>query len=161
MDWFDSFIKVINLKPRYLLGLCLVGIILLLAPVQLTQLLGIDKFLVRFKGLIAVITVFAFVFFLVQSFQGPRIRYVNWRYQKKVIKELSFLSSREREIFAYCLKNNQKSIILRVDDPVARALEDKGLLTKPEGWGDIRQWPWSIPQFVWDHILRKGIPGLR
>jgi len=147
-DWF----KVIQLKPRFLFGIWLLGLMLLFLPSYFASRLGITTFREQHRSWIGLATMAAFVFWLVQMIPSIRRSRESRRYRAEVIKHLGGLTPQERFLLAFCVSAGQRTIYMKLSDASAQSLCDKGLLEKATGTGSMLAWPYSVPSFVWDYL---------
>jgi hypothetical protein len=158
MSAWPDWLKVIQLKPRFLFGLWFLGAMILAMPTRLATQLGVDAIRDSFRAWIGVATLAALSFWIVQL--TPSLQ-AWWKYCKRrseALGNLESLSSREREILAYCLRRNQRTVDIPLEDPAARSLQSKGLLEAVAGYGNATEWPWTVPTWAWKHLKTHGLP---
>jgi hypothetical protein len=147
-DW----LKVIQLKPRFLFGIWLIGSLILFLPNGFADEFGIKAIRENYRGWIGIGTLAAFAFWLVQLIPA----FQNWRAVKKIREEIihsvDSLSPEERRLLAFCLWRNQQTITLEITHRAAGALVAKGMLIQANVTGDILAWPFTVPDFLWHHL---------
>jgi hypothetical protein len=146
-DW----LKVIQLQPRFLLGLWVLGALLLFLPANLATPLGIVTLRDHYRPWIGVGTLAAFAFWLVQLVPAIAKRWSSRKYRAGILKNLDGLTREERFELAYCIHRGQRTVYLKVIDSAAQSLCGKGLFIHGER-GSILSVPFTIPLFVWDYI---------
>lgn len=152
MPFFSDLLKAIQLKPRFLFGLWLVGMFLLSFPDRLATKFGVREIRNSGRGLIGLVTIGAFAFWLVQLIPVWRQAIANRRSKRQVIESLDSLSSDEWFVLAYCIDRNQRTVTLEIDHRAAGALLAKGLLRIPAGMCNILAVPYTIPSYLWKHL---------
>ncbi|MFQ5752314.1 MAG: super-infection exclusion protein B [bacterium] len=147
-DW----LKAIQLKPRFLFGLFILGVVILKVPDSYAKIFGITDLLNQYRGWIGVGTLAALCFWFVQLW--PWLwKQINSRKRKSnILKNINNLTEKEHRILAYCLTRNERTINLDIINPEGLSLCNKGLLAKAQGVGDMLEWPYTMPSFVWDHL---------
>lgn len=153
MSAWPDWLKLIQLKPRFLFGIWLVGVLVLFIPETVAGKFGIDVLRNNYRAWIGLATLAAFAFWVVQLIPGFQQRRLAKLRKKEVLKSLDSLSSEEWFLLAYCLHRGQQTICLKMGDKAATALCQKGLLVCGTGVGDPLGWPFTIPMFVWEHLL--------
>ena len=147
-DW----LKVIQLKPRFLFGLRLVGTLLLFLPDGFAGSLGIKTIRENYRGWIGIGTLAAFAFWLVQLIPEYKTARNTNKRRDEVIRSISSLSSDERFLFAFCLNRNQQIVTLEITHRIAGALVAQNMIMA-SGVGNQLAWPFTVPDFLWQHIV--------
>jgi hypothetical protein len=150
LDW----IKLIQLKPRFLFGLWLFGVFILFIPSEIGKKIGIDDFRNVSKPWLGIATLASFVFWLLQLIPEFQSFYAKRRFRSAVIKSLDFISPEEWIVLAYCLIENQQTITLGYTDRNAGSLVARGILVRANGAGNILSWPHTIPPFLWEYLVK-------
>ena len=70
--------------------------------------------------------------------------------KKRIIAELDDLNDREREILSFALLTNQRSFTAGIDGEKLTSLMTGGLVVRQSGVHSMIEWPYFIPEFVWD-----------
>ncbi len=153
MSFLSDWLKVIQLKPRYLFGLCLLGIFILFMPSNLAESFAIARIRSSHKSWIGFSTLAFFVFWLVQLWPWLKEKQEGIQLRREALKALDTLSSDERFLLAYCLDRGQRTVCLEITYPAALALCQKSLLVKADE-GNIMAWPHTIPSFIWDRLQK-------
>lgn len=146
-DW----LKVIQLKPRFLLGLWLIGTLILFLPSSVANSLGIVLLREHYRGWIGLATLSAFSFWVIQLWPLLRRWQQNRRRKAEILEAINSLSVYENFLLAYCLDRNQRTICLKITDVAAGSLCQKGLLIRADN-GHFMAFPHTIPLFVWRHL---------
>lgn len=148
IDW----IKVIQLRPRFLFGVFLITAFLLFAPSSLLSKLGISIQETWWKPYIGYLCLGSFIFWIVQMW--PKVIY--WldrkKYERTVINRLDSLSNEEWSIILYCLLKNQQTIIIPGIHSKASALVSKDILCYSRGSFSALAYPFLIPDFLWKYL---------
>lgn len=165
---FADYIKVFELKPRYLFTLWFLGAVVLLMPSGLADRFGFSTILNPYRGWIGLGTMAVFTLWLVQLWSS-----VIWpRYQSKkqtreaqvalskskddILASSDTLSRGELLLLAFALADNQQTLLLNYSDPFALALCNKGLLEMASS-GHSWSFPFTIPNFVWEHLQQHKV----
>lgn len=152
MSAWTDWINLIQLKPRYLLGICVLGLFLLTIPAGLASFLGLSTFRTQYRGWIGFGTAASLVFFAVQISHLIMEKIREKKGRRDVLKAMDGLSYDERIWLLYAVYNHRKTIYLKIGDPGAMALRHKGLLIQAER-GNVLAYPFIIPNFVWDKLM--------
>ena len=147
-DW----VKAIQLKPRFLFGLWLLGALVLACPSSVAEFLGLAVIRDRYRPWVGLGTLAAFAFWLVQLVPWIRDKRHIRAYRTRALEELDGLSPRERFLLQYCVIKQVRTVYLEIDDGAANALCSKGLMRRVPGVGDMWKWPFTLPGFVWDYL---------
>jgi hypothetical protein len=150
-DW----LKVIQLKPRFLFGIWLIGALILFSSNGFADELGIKTIRENYRGWIGIGTLAAFAFWLVQLIPEYRAARNVKRMRDETIHSISSLASEERLLLALCLNRNQQTITLEITHRAAGALVAKNMLIMASGVGNQLAWPFTIPDFLWHYIRAK------
>jgi hypothetical protein len=158
VDWLGALgglRDTLGLRPRLtfaLFAVCLTGY--LIAPA-----LGLPKWahdarpwLGLAAAVLAVLWVLQLGYAIVDSWQAER-RLAAQR--DLALRHLSTLNPEEVLALLYCYTRNQRTIYLRLSDPVAHSLTDKGLLRQGSS-GHTWWYPFEVPDFVWEHLHTHG-----
>jgi hypothetical protein len=154
MPSFSDWLKAIQLKPRLLFGLWLIGMLFLFFPDRLAEKFGFHQIRDSYRGWGGLGTIVAFAFWLVQLIPSWRQAVANRRAKRQVIESMDSLSPDEWFILAFCVDRNQRTITLEIDHRAAGALVAKGLLGTPAGVFNTLAFPYTIPSFVWRHLQK-------
>lgn len=153
-------IQVIK-SPYLSLVILTIGLVILFAPESVVENFGFKQIQnnhivianIPAKTIIGVLTFLAMVSLSYQSIKACWIWNSRRTQRNGRIKLLSSLSLEERTILAYCFVQRQQTINLEVTHPWANALASKGLLY-PGQVVNILAVPFTVPQYVWDKILK-------
>lgn len=159
MSWLRDALDVIQLKPRFLFGIFLVGLLLVVLPGAAANVLGVTALRDQIRPWIAIATLAAFAFWLVQLWPIASGWWQRRQHQKAIIARLDSLSEDERALLAYCLARNRSTLLLEANERwfnAATALCQKGLMQKATGVIDACAWPHTIRDFVWAELQRRG-----
>lgn len=150
-NFLSDWIKAIQMHPRFLFGISLVGIIFLAAPARLMENVGLNELRTHYKAWVAVGTLISTVFFFIQL--TPRLieTLTLHRLRKAGIASLSTLSAEEWVMISYCLEHSEQTIARPVTDRIASGLAARGLLVMAAK-GAINAAPFSIPTYIWNHL---------
>jgi hypothetical protein len=153
MSVWPDWLKVMQLKPRFLFGILLLGILILFMPLGLANTLGIGDIRNSLRPWIGLGTLSAFSFWLIQLI--PKYQYFrrSRRYRAEMIRSLKSISPEEWILLAYCLERNQQTITLSIVDRYAGSLVARGILERAGGIGNQLAWPYTIPTYLWAHLL--------
>lgn len=152
--WSD-WLKVIQLKARFLFGIWLFGLLFLSIPDKWAVQFGIDTVRESIRPWVGVVTLGGFVFWIVQLIPEFQ-KYRKTRKQKQFrINALNTLSTEEWLILAYCLHKGRQTITISAMDHAACALVSKEMLVKADGINEPLWWPYTVPQSIWQHISKN------
>lgn len=73
-------------------------------------------------------------------------------YRQKIIRRLYSLSDEEICMIAYLIYKNQQTITVPFPNEVAHSLEHKEVMFQARGIGARYAWPYTVQDFVWEHI---------
>ena len=150
-----EWLKVLQLKPRFLFGLGLVGMLLLFFPDGWAAKFGFRSIVENYRGWIGLGTIVSFAFWLVQLVPSWRQTRALKKHRQDVIHSLSSLSSEEAFLLGFCLHRNQRTLTLEMTHRAANALKAKGLLQMASGIGNQLAWAFTVPDFVWEHLCNN------
>ncbi len=148
-DW----LKVIQLRARYLFGIWIISLFFLFLPENLTSKFGFSLIIDEYRGWIGIITVCAFFFWIIQlipiisKYLANRKQQIEFR--NKIEEHITTLSMEELIIIAFCLTRNQRTVNLPITYSAINSLRDKGFVTIATQ-GSIISCPFTIPSYVWN-----------
>ena len=160
---FADYIKVFELKPRYLFTVWFLGTMVLVMPSHLADRFGFSPILNPYRGWIGLGTIAIFTLWLVQLWgsviwpQHQRKKQDREKHESlakrknEILESLSMLSRGERLLLVFALAENQDTLLLNIADPFALSLCSKGIL-KRGSTGHSWSYPFIIPSFVWEHL---------
>ena len=150
-DW----LKVLQLKPRFLFAFWFFSVLILFMPVSLADKLGITQIRESYRSWIGIATSGFFAIWIVQLWPSFKQWWRSRRQQSEILKFVKTLSEDERLLLAYCLDRNQQTVRVDMFSPMgaaAASLHQKGLMEPAEGLGSAIDWPYTIPTFVWKYL---------
>jgi len=150
-----EWLKVIQLKPRFLFGLYVIGLLLLFFPDGWATKFGFQVIRESFRGWIGIGTLGAFAFWLVQLIPFWKEARIIKKHRTSVIDSISSLSTDELLLLAFCIDRNQRTLTLEFTHRVANALKSKGLLVAATGAGNGLAWAFTVPSFVWEYLQKN------
>lgn len=151
MSIWPDWLKVIQLKPRFLFGLWLFGSLIIFLPSGYSNDLGITVIREHYKGWVGVATLGAFAFWVVQLIPYAQEWREKRRWRASILEFIDTLSIEERFLLAYCLYKNQRTICLNINHSAGNSLCQKGIFERADE-GSILALPHTIPNFVWQRI---------
>lgn len=158
MDWSAYFPKVTEIKNRYFFGAWLFGTLLIFLPSDIKQKMAVSipdgvRPWVGFATLAAFVLWLVLGLLHVLSFIQNKIKERETR--KNILSHLDTLSQGEREVFIFCIANNQRTIYRNINDSSVNSLKSKRLVVMaPQG--SVLSMPNTIPKFVWDHVTENA-----
>jgi hypothetical protein len=155
MSAWPDWLKVIQLKPRFLFGLWLLGALILFLPGGIADQLGVTEIRKNFRGWIGLGTLAAFAFWWVQLIPRFQAKRGAKHFRERAFRSLASLSAEEWLLVAYCLNRGQQTITLEIGHRAAGALTAKGIFVMASGANNSLAWPYTMPSFLWDE-LRKN-----
>jgi hypothetical protein len=76
-------------------------------------------------------------------------------HEKAALALLETLAPEEEQTLAWLVQNNRKSLIGERGTRVLHSLQVKGLLLPATGEGELHNWPFLPPEFVWNELQRQ------
>ena len=157
MSNLPDWLRIFELRPKYIFGLWLLGCLVLFLPKNMTDAMGITPTIDPYRGWIGIATLGAFVLWLIQL--QPWEPVANWYRGYELHKHfqltLDNLSEEERILLAYCIARKQKTIHLSATNPIATSLRDKGFFEIVPGFMKYRAVPYAIPLPAWEELLAQ------
>lgn len=77
------------------------------------------------------------------------------QYRRQALGYLDTLSGLEREIFSYLVQKTQQSFTTDMSGTRIGTLLQKGLVEMGSGVHGALDWPFTIPNFVWEELQRR------
>ena len=151
IDW----LKAIQLKPRSLFGAFVFCALLLFTPAHILAKFGISIQETGWQPVIGLICIGSFVFWIVQLIPHLQQARHNRSYKQSILSKLKSLSDEEWTVLWYCLDQHHQTIRLSAVDKIATSLTSKGILYCPSGTYDITAWPYTIPDFLWNYLVKN------
>lgn len=155
MEYLDKLFKVLNLQPRLLLGLSILGCILLYNPYGILNEFGLETLVNLYRPWVGFTTLFAFVFFFIQLIPWVKDKIEYRQYKLSLLEELDSLSKEEKVLLLYCLDNNQKTISLPMTHSTANRLTSKNIMLMASGAGNLTSWAFNINDIVWSKLKKN------
>lgn len=149
-------------SPRSALFTGLIIYFLLYAPSLLNLHFGYENLINPYRAYISLAGTTLLLFGLI--YPASAIRTLISR--RRVI-HLSFsgLTLKEKFLIAYCVKNQEKTVMISVDDPVIMSLSTKGIFSRQGAFrggmdGSVFFFPFSINEPFWTKLLKGKIKTL-
>lgn len=157
MNWTEQIIKLTEIKIRYIFAVAIFGGLLIFLPVDVAQQMSIIipesiRPWVGFSTLAA--SVLWSVLMFAQFFAWMHKKLAERRTKKEILCQLETLSRSERDLFLFCLSENQQTINRNISDPAVSSLCAKRLLVMAFQ-GNSLCMPFVIPGFVWKYVKTK------
>ena len=124
---------MIQLSPRFLFGLFVLGVAFLLLPDRVADFLGFTSIRTQYRGFVGIGTLAALIFCAVQLFPLAVKSIGGGRARNQTLASLDSLSVEERLLLAYCFFRGQKTVTLSFVDGVARGVSQRGFLLLLKG----------------------------
>jgi hypothetical protein len=157
VSWWESVVKAVQLKPRYLFGIALAGfVVALLLPDSLSDYLGMTTVLSVGRGWVSLAAILAFCLGIVQLFPSVQEWWCARKHRAIMLAQLDSLSKEEKLLLAYCVSRKRRTLLLDLNSTpanVAAGLSQKGLMQPAMGTQNIFAWPHTVPTFVWEEIV--------
>jgi hypothetical protein len=148
-----NWLKALEIKPRYFIGVFVVGCLLLFLPENIADLFGIEQLRSTYRGWIGGGTIAALVFAIVQTIpiiiNKVTVRMSIKRTKKTVIEKLLALQDNEWIVIAYCLSQKHPLIRLKNDEQFVERLREKHFLESVETPHYTNMWKYRIPHLLW------------
>lgn len=155
MSFSSDWLKAIQLKPRFLFGIWFLGMLVLFLPDFVAARFGIVEARIALQPWIGLGTLAAFSFWVIQLIPSLSSYWRKLKVRRQIIRALDFTSPEEWVLLAYCLKQNQQTVTLSLVDRAAKSLAARGILEPAGGVGNQLAWPYTIPTFLWIHLLKN------
>lgn len=156
MEALWSAIKdVLNSKSLAAL-LAVVPLIVLECPDRMAEALRLGALRGEYGHWLGIASLVGLVSLLIHSVKWGRARWDASSRLKAVLARLHSLSIREWQFLAFCVASRQQSINIPPTDESAKSLCQKGLLALAPGAGNGLIWAHTIPDDVWEHLLRSS-----
>jgi hypothetical protein len=151
-----QYLKAIfTIQSKYIFGMFLFCVTLILAPQNWLKILGVDTLPTELKRLAGLIAIATFCILITRLILFMTKKYYCRCQKKAAIAKLLTLSKKEKEYLEYCIKEKQQSITTFLNDGTAQSLVQKGILEAKEGTGDLLNYPFLIPDFIWTHLNKN------
>lgn len=76
-------------------------------------------------------------------------------YETDVLRYLDTLNRKKRKTLAYLTTHNEQSFNARIGGSSVSTLVQKGLLVPGKGVASAVEWPYTVPDFVWEELQRR------
>lgn len=153
-EWHE--LAKLALRPRYAFCVWVTSLLILLVP--LPEFLQIGKIQQDYGTYIGIGAVFAFIVWAVEIviFGGERVgeKLATRKKKRDILDNLDSLSSDELFLLARALFLGIQTVSWRTDHDEVSSLVAKGLLEKVPHESTYGSKPYTIPRFVWTHLLR-------
>jgi Super-infection exclusion protein B len=155
-NYAEAFLKALQIAPRFLIALAVIGLTILLLPPEWAALFGVDNLRVEYRPWIGVVTIASLILWAVHYMA----RIPDWMQKRRrvaqqkrsALKNIETLAREERLLLAFFLYHGAPTRYIPVNYAPARSLCSKGLLRTVGGTGHMFSWPYTIPDFVWTHL---------
>lgn len=150
-------LEVLKLAPRYLVALGLTLGILILAPDEYIQRLGVSDLAKDYRQVIGISFILCVALLLVSGASGLWYAGFNWvrqwQFKRKLSKRLSRLTEDEKQILRYYISQNTRSNRLRIDDGVVQGLAGSGVIFLSATMGNaLEGFAHNINEIAWDML---------
>lgn len=156
--WLDSgWLKALDLKGSTALFLALgFGTIYLLAQYGLFSLDQLPGWLIAIFVTVGIVSFFIFLSRLWESITKQISKWIAKRKREKAtIEHFDTLNEKEKAYLGTLLRDNTRSFNTHAVEGTAHSLMAKGIIYRAEGMGDIIEWPYLVPKFVWDELQKR------
>jgi hypothetical protein len=158
----ETIAKIVETSAKYAWGLLVVCIFVLFCPEKFSSQIGILEIRSQYLGYWWVLLVFSFSICigLLMARCGQWLSARKERNEKKqrieqgeqaVLDRLYSLNDSEQRWISYCLLKNVQTLHASQINPTANSLLSKRIVIR--GSGAITSLPFTIADFVWDHLL--------
>lgn len=154
MSWIDNVVKLIELKARYFLVLWILGALLIFLPISIKEPMGLANLPSVVQPWLGLATLASFAMWVTQLVQSIRNWFSYRSLRFEILSQMDTLSRGERDVFIFCLANNQRTIHRNITNADTHSLVSKRLLIRAAGAGSAMSWPHTIPTFVWKYIKK-------
>ena len=158
-DIVKPLLELLKLAPRYLVALGLVLGLVILAPDEVAQRLGIANLAQDYRPAIGIGFLLCLSLLLV-SVLGWAQRKVGQRiathsFKRQLQQRLARLTEDEKQILRYYISQQTRANTLRIDDGVVKGLVGSHIIFRSANTGNITQgFAHNINEIAWD-ILNK------
>jgi hypothetical protein len=158
-----KLLDLTKLSLKWWAAFSFVGIALLFIPIKYASLFGFADIPTNVRLYIGIATLFSAALLLINLIIYFWNRYNNHKKlalrakflknkREKALSYLDRLSINEAAILAAFYYQNCNTITLAATDPYAKSLVTHGLIYQHLGHGLLTDWPFTINDFVWEHI---------
>lgn len=160
-----KFIDLTKLPLRWWAVFTIVGLAVLFAPTQYAEIFGIADKRDEVRPYVGLITLVSIAFLLVNGViyvwkrieQRKAVAAKKAKIEAQKAKAISYLdgiSVKEAAILAAFYYQDCRTITLVATDPFAMSLANHGVIKQQGGYGNLMEWPFTVNDFVWEHIPR-------
>ncbi len=153
---FLKILDILKLPLKSWFIICVFSGMLLFIPKSYLEFLNLKNIIEEYKSYIGIIFLFAITIIMINLFNDffRKTQNKKMREEKinRSIKELDNLSIYEASILLYCYANNQRTVILLLDNGYVTALVDKYYLKRIGHQGQLLRWPYTVQEHIWDYI---------
>lgn len=153
---FLKFIDMTKLPIRWWGILVIVGLLVLFSPDEYAAFFGLAEKRNELRPYIGGVTLFSIAVLLVNIatyvWKLRQTAQKRNRIEAVAIRHLDNLSIEEVAILGACYHQNQRTVMLPITSAHAKSLVSKGIMQQSRGTGDFREWPFTVNEFIWDHL---------
>lgn len=147
----------LGLRPRY--SFCVWLTCILILGVPFPAVLRLDEIRTRYAAYLTATALFTFIVWVVElvlfrwnSFVANRIASIQ---RREVIAQLDSLSPDELFLLARAVILNVQTVRWKSDHDEVHSLVAKGLITPVPHDGTFGSKPYTVPRFVWAHLVAE------
>lgn len=160
-EWVELGKEVLKLavRARYSFSLWMVCLLILVVP--LPDFLRLNVIRQKYGEVLGAIGLSMFVVWVVEVFlltwEAVKGRLTARREEKKVLKHLDSLTSREAHLLAVAVTKKVQTVNWKENSPEVSSLIAKGLLSAvpANSQGNVK--PFTVPRFVWEEINKTRV----
>ena len=157
---FSKLIEWVKLKPRYFFTVAFATSVVLFAPIEVIERLGLAEFIADYRGWVGLVFLVSFAAWLSHgiAYIGAAVlsRLQGWRWVRTGRKYLLSLSPPEREILRSFIHGNTKTITLDIASGIHAGLESNQVIYRPTSVSQYTtHFDFNIQPWAWDY-LRKS-----
>ena len=153
----DKIIEFLKLTPRYLVALWLPTAVILFAPPQFNQRLGISKFTDDYRFWIGIVFLVTSTLFITHTLT-PAFAWIREAMRVHIIAKnmkryLRGLTEDEKQILRFYIRKETKTNYLRITNGVAQGLVARGIIRRVTDIGDqLEGFAHNICDLAWDYL---------
>lgn len=153
---FLKFIDMTKLPIRWWAIFVTVGLLVLLSPDEYAAIFGLAENRNELRPYIGGITLLSIAVLLVNGanyvWKRRQTAQNRIKIEATAIRHLDSLSIEEVAILGKCYHQDQRTVMLPIMSAHANSLVSKGIMRRLGGTGDFREWPFTVNEFIWDHL---------
>ncbi|MEI6326807.1 MAG: super-infection exclusion protein B [Candidatus Roizmanbacteria bacterium] len=159
-EFTKNFLEWIKLKPRHLISLFAVSVLLLFLPQHILGLVALDSPVTNYRWIVGIVCIYSGISLLTDIL----IKLYMWVYRKfkirekyiNLYRELDHLSPEEKSIIREFISKETKTLYLDKESGVVGSLELSKIIYSGSSIGtDLNSWPYNLQPWAWEYIHKN------